>query len=139
MTVTGISAAAAATTTSTANTYADMDSNQFMQLLLTELKYQDPLEPMESNQIMQQITQLNSLQELQSINGGIENLAENDELVEAASLIDTIVSYVSADGLVETGLVSGITRENEQTRLMIGEDAVPLEEVLSIQSAAEEG
>ncbi len=69
-----------------------------MQLLLVELKHQDPLKPMDSSEIMAQITQLNSLQELQAINGGIQMLGENDDLVEAASLIDTMVSYISADG-----------------------------------------
>jgi flagellar basal-body rod modification protein FlgD len=142
MSISTLTAAAAANTTppsSKVNTFSTMEGNEFMQLLLVELKHQDPLKPMDSSEIMAQITQLNSLQELQAINGGIQMLGENDDLVEAASLIDTMVSYISADGLVKTGLVSAITRSGEQTRLLIGADSVALGDVLSIQAAVQEG
>jgi len=141
MTVSSIAATTAAysTETATPNTFSSLESNEFMQLLLVELKHQDPLEPMDSNEIMGQLTQLNSLQELQAINGGINNLAENDELVEAASLLDKVVSYVTEDGLVAIGIVEGITRAGEETRLMIGSDSVSLQSILSVQTAAQEG
>jgi flagellar basal-body rod modification protein FlgD len=139
MTVSAVATTTAANSTASVNTFSSIESNEFMQLLLVQLKYQDPLEPMDSNEIMGQITQLNSLQELQAINGGIEGLAENNELVEAASLLEKMVSYTTDDGLVKIGFVEGITRSGSETRLLIGEDAVALDNVLSIQPAAEEG
>ncbi|MBN1267449.1 MAG: hypothetical protein JXA25_18295 [Anaerolineales bacterium] len=139
MTVSAVTAASSSTQSSASvNTFSNMQSNEFMMLLLVELKNQDPLEPMDSNEIMGQITQLNSLQELQAINGGIANLAQNNKLVEAASLLEKMVSYVSGDDLVKIGLVEGITQSGEEISLLIGDDAVALDSILSIQPAAKE-
>lgn len=58
---------------------------QFMQLLLAQLRNQNPLEPMENSEFMGQMTQLNSLQELQKMN---DSLAYLVNLVEAQSVAD---------------------------------------------------
>ena len=58
---------------------------QFMQLLLAQLRNQNPLEPMENSEFMGQMTQLNSLQELKKMN---DSLAYLVNLVEAQSAAD---------------------------------------------------
>jgi flagellar basal-body rod modification protein FlgD len=52
------------------------DTDTFMKLLLAELQHQDPLEPMDNNQLVGQMAQLNSLQQLTSINSNIETVKD---------------------------------------------------------------
>ena len=66
-------------TTSTASTSSATDSsnitsNDFLTLLVSELKNQDPTQPTDPNQYITQLAQVNSLQQLISINQGIGTL-----------------------------------------------------------------
>jgi flagellar basal-body rod modification protein FlgD len=67
------------TTTPTANSSSDtgssnITSNDFLTLLVSELKNQDPTQPTDPNQYITQLAQVNSLQQLISINKGIGTL-----------------------------------------------------------------
>lgn len=63
--------AAAATTTSTTTPSTDsqgISSNDFLTLLVTEMKNQDPTQPTDPNAYIQQLVGVNSLQQLIKIN-----------------------------------------------------------------------
>ncbi|MBN1536737.1 MAG: hypothetical protein JW908_08405 [Anaerolineales bacterium] len=57
-------------------TTSAFDTDTFMQLLLAELRNQDPLEPMNNSEMVAQLAQLNSLQELTSISANIETMKD---------------------------------------------------------------
>src|SRR5216683_3790557 len=65
---------AAATNTSNAASSSDITSNDFLTLLVSELKNQDPTQPTDPNQYITQLAQVNSLEQLISINQGIGTL-----------------------------------------------------------------
>jgi flagellar basal-body rod modification protein FlgD len=64
-------------TTSTANTTdpSTITSSDFLTLLVSELKNQDPTQPTDPNAYITQLVGVNSLQQLISINQGITSLA----------------------------------------------------------------
>jgi len=64
------------TTTNSSNAAgsSDITSNDFLTLLVSELKNQDPTQPTDPNQYITQLAQVNSLQQLISINQGIGTL-----------------------------------------------------------------
>jgi flagellar basal-body rod modification protein FlgD len=59
---------------SAASGSSDITSNDFLTLLVSELKNQDPTQPTDPNQYITQLAQVNSLQQLISINQGIGTL-----------------------------------------------------------------
>jgi flagellar basal-body rod modification protein FlgD len=61
-------------TTSSAANSSNITSNDFLTLLVSELKNQDPTQPTDPNQYITQLAQVNSLQQLISINQGIGTL-----------------------------------------------------------------
>jgi len=63
-----------ATNTSSAANPSDITSNDFLTLLVSELKNQDPTQPTDPNQYITQLAQVNSLEQLISINQGIGTL-----------------------------------------------------------------
>lgn len=82
MSVSGVTS----TGTTTANAVNNMkgntfDSDTFMKLLLAQLRNQDPLSPMDNNQMVAQMAQLNSLQQLTSISANIEKIKEYIETI----------------------------------------------------------
>jgi flagellar basal-body rod modification protein FlgD len=60
--------------TSQASSSSDITANDFLTLLVSELKNQDPTQPTDPNQYITQLAQVNSLQQLISINQGIGTL-----------------------------------------------------------------
>ncbi len=59
---------------SAASSSSDITANDFLTLLVSELKNQDPTQPTDPNQYITQLAQVNSLQQLVSINQGIGTL-----------------------------------------------------------------
>lgn len=114
-------------------TQTGMDGSDFMQLLLTQMRHQDPLEPMDDQAMMSQFTQLNSLQQLQQINATIYSaLNQPPDLSQASALIGKAIE--TSDGI--TGTVTGVSIANGQIMVWLGEQQVPLSNVTSIQEGA---
>jgi flagellar basal-body rod modification protein FlgD len=75
--VTAASTAAATTTasTSTTNPNSVLGKDDFLKLLLLELKYQDPTSPMDSEKILSQTSQLATLESAENTNKSLTTLA----------------------------------------------------------------
>ena len=74
---TAAAAATATSSTSTSSTATDnslITSNDFLTLLVSEMKNQDPTQPTDPNAYIQQMVGVNSLQQLIGINQGITSL-----------------------------------------------------------------
>ncbi|MDD3845987.1 MAG: flagellar hook capping FlgD N-terminal domain-containing protein [Syntrophorhabdaceae bacterium] len=82
-------------TTSSAATTELLDTNAFMNMLVTQLKYQDPLDPMETNEFMSQLAQLTQVERLQNI---YDSLADLETTIETGNLLDMIGKKISVDG-----------------------------------------
>ena len=73
----------AATSDTQTGGQATINDSQFMTILLAQLTHQNPLEPMKENEMLGQMTQLNSLQQLQKINTTLEKLIKIVESSQA--------------------------------------------------------
>ena len=74
---TGISAASSTNSTSSSTSSADglADPNLFISLLTAQLQAQDPLDPMTPDDMVNQLTEVSSLQQLVSINQTLTNIS----------------------------------------------------------------
>lgn len=125
----------AANNTANANTASnELDSGQFMQILLAQLTHQNPLEPMDNAEMMSQFSQLNSLQELRGINTSMEIVSTASQTTYMTSLIGKTVKASRADGKVIEGLVEGVVTDVENPQVLIGEERVDLVDVLEIKA-----
>ena len=103
-------------------------SNQFMTLLVAQLKHQDPLEPMENEQFVSELAQLQSLDTQQKLASTNESLLLQSSLSAGASLIGREVrgNVLQQGQLTEiTGLVQSLKVENGQVMYrVVTEDGV---------------
>jgi flagellar basal-body rod modification protein FlgD len=77
-----------------------LGKDAFLKLLITQLRYQDPLNPLDQNQFLSQTAQFNSLEQLQSINKELASLSEartQPDLGQAASLLGKTVQIADRD------------------------------------------
>jgi flagellar basal-body rod modification protein FlgD len=137
MQVNGVTSATQATPNPTANSARPasnaMDATQFMQILMAQLTHQNPLEPMDNNEMMSQFSQLNSLQELRQIHASMDTLSASNQVIYLASLIGKNVKVNRADGNILEGVVEGVVTEKDNPQLRIGDQEVPLEDVIEVE------
>lgn len=65
------------TTTTTATDKTSLSKDDFLKLLMLELKYQDPTQPMDSEKILAQTSQLATLEASENTNKSLETLASS--------------------------------------------------------------
>jgi flagellar basal-body rod modification protein FlgD len=70
--VTGSSATTATTKSTASSTMVNKDD--FLKILISQIKYQDPLEPMKPDQFLSQLSQLTQVEQLQNIAGSLESM-----------------------------------------------------------------
>ena len=67
-----------------------LGKDDFLKLLLTQLKYQDPTQPMDSEKILSQTSQLASLEASNNTNKALENLASSMQTTLGLTSISAI-------------------------------------------------
>jgi len=75
-----------------------LGKDDFMNLLLKQLSYQDPLNPMDSTQFTSQMTQFSSLEKLENINGTLEEVLAFQHSMQNASVANFIGKDVRITG-----------------------------------------
>lgn len=94
------------TTTKSSNT---VDYNTFLQLLIAEMKNQDPTNPMDTSQYMSQFAQLSSVEQAMQTNTKLDSLLSSQALSQADGLIGKNVSFTDSTGATFTGKVASIS------------------------------
>jgi flagellar basal-body rod modification protein FlgD len=113
----------------------NLDSEVFMALLVAQLRNQDPSSPMDTNEMMSQQTQLASLEQLTGLTDTSQEQFALTMRMAAMGIVGREVSYTTADGTVMTGSATGASFADAVPSLTVGDSAVSLERILSINPA----
>jgi flagellar basal-body rod modification protein FlgD len=85
-------------------------SEGFLQLLASQVRAQNPLEPMKDTEFVAQMAQFSQLEQTTALAKNIEALTLSGQLAQGASLIGRTVTYQPADGSAPvTGVVGSLT------------------------------
>lgn len=98
MTIFATSFSATSATANSSPRTTELGKDAFLRLMTEQLKNQDPLKPLASNEFLGQLAQFTQVQSLQSLNDGFSSLAttlESDQALQAATL-------VGRDAMIET-------------------------------------
>jgi flagellar basal-body rod modification protein FlgD len=110
---------------------------QFLQLLVTELRHQDPLNPMQDREFITQLAQFNALEEMQKVNKSIEAFTATQDVMAAAGFLGKTVEYHDPADLagrnVLSGQVSRVSWSTGTPKLMVGEREVDLTQIVSVR------
>lgn len=113
---TTISSTSAASSSSSTNSAADLQ-NEFLTMLVTQLKNQDPTNPMDNSQMTTQLAQINTLSGIEKLNttlGSISGQLTTSQSLQASTLIDHGVMVDGSSILVGSGTTTPFGLELEQ-------------------------
>lgn len=110
----------------------DLDKDAFLQLLVAQLRYQDPLNPNDPAEFMATTAQFTVVEKLDELTQQGANTAIISGLSMASSLVGRTVTYVGGDDAVATGVVSSAQVSNGEVRLVTDNGIVDLATVIGI-------
>ena len=111
-----------------------LDKQAFLELLVTQLRNQDPSSPMDSNALMAQTTQMASMESLTEISTTSRESFALQMRAAAAALVGQHVSYSSGKDTL-TGQVSAVSYAGAVPTVTIGGKDVPLDAISKITAA----
>ncbi len=115
----------------------ELGSETFLKLLVAQLQNQNPLEPMDGSQMLQQTAQfanVEAMQRLTDLQGrvlGVQNFAASSSLIGKL-----VTAFVPGDGDV-TGIVDAVTAGETGAVLRIDGREVSLDHVLRVDDPPE--
>jgi flagellar basal-body rod modification protein FlgD len=106
------------------------DVNQFLNLLIAEMRYQNPLEPKTEGEYLQEMAQVSTVQELRDLNQELAYATQTESIANASSFIGkTIEGKSYLDGSPVSGVVSAVTTDGNATLLVVGDNVVAIGDV----------
>lgn len=129
-------------TTTSITSSNNLGKDDFLKLMLTELRYQDPMEPVKDKEFIAQLAQFSALEQMQNLNKTMSNfLAEQQKaqenlyyLFSAARATDLIGKEVKAilDGGEVSGVVTGYKAINGMVKILVDGKEIPIEQIFQV-------
>ncbi len=105
----------------------------YMKLLVTQMQNQDPLDPMNNDQMASQLAQLSQLQQMENMNSTFAQVLASQQLTQATALIGKSVAYVPKDATDPVwGTVSAAGIVDGQPVVQVGQTTVTLDQITAI-------
>jgi flagellar basal-body rod modification protein FlgD len=122
-------------TTTVANPNANLSSSDFINMMLTELQNQDPLNPTDSQALLSQMSSIGQLQSADQLQTTLTQSNFQNQMASAGNLIGKTVTGLDASQASTTGVVTSVSAVNNQVYLNLSNnDQVSLANVSTISS-----
>ena len=114
----------------TRNPNSQLDKNAFLQLLITQMRYQDPLNPVDDKEFLAQMAQFSALEQMQNMNATYQKS-------QAYAMIGKNIVAETYNSLTYTveeirGTVTGVNMKNGDPMLEVGDKDVPISDVVTV-------
>jgi flagellar basal-body rod modification protein FlgD len=106
--------------TTFSNPSSNLGENDFLMLMMDQLKNQDPLNPSDPTQYLSELAGFSSLEQQTQIATSTASAATQQASASALSLLGHTVSYQDANGTTQSGTVSKVDFTSSGPTLTIG-------------------
>ncbi len=114
---------------------ANLDKDTFLQLLVAQMKYQNPLEPVNSQEYLSQAAQYASVEQLENMAESQAQLRSMQMVTIATGLVgQEVTAFHDLTGEELTGIVDTV-RFGAEPILIVDGAEIPLSSVLSVTAA----
>ncbi|WP_127592519.1 flagellar hook capping FlgD N-terminal domain-containing protein [Paenibacillus lautus] len=119
----------------------ELGKDQFLSILITQLRHQDPLQPMQDREFIAQMAQFTSLEQLMNINTQLTAMSQS--LGAASSLIGKQISWMfkpedGSESVMKSGIVDSIMVREGVHYAKVGDSEVSLDQIVKIENSVAE-
>jgi flagellar basal-body rod modification protein FlgD len=122
--------------TAVTNPASQLGENDFLKLLVAQLKYQDPMSPTDNNQFMQEQASFSTVEGVNNLSATMKAMQASDQQAQSVALIGKQVSYVAADNTLGTGVVSSVTSLNGTLTVHVGNTDIDPSTIVQVADAS---
>lgn len=109
-------------------------SEQLLSLLVAQLQNQDPLDPVSNKDLTAQVTSLNTLSGIQSLDANFASMLKLQQLTQGSNLVGKTIEYTAPDGSsTSTGTVDSVAVRDGSFVLAVGTDQVELDQIKTVR------
>ncbi|MBN1916635.1 MAG: hypothetical protein JW889_01895 [Verrucomicrobia bacterium] len=113
-----------------------LGKQDFLKLLVAQLRYQDPLNPMNNAEFMSQTAQFSMLEELQNMSSLIEDSTFVQKVAQAATMVGMRAQVMDpVAGELVTSPITGLTVQGGDVYFIINEIAYRFEDIVEVYGA----
>jgi flagellar basal-body rod modification protein FlgD len=116
---------------STVSNKQDLGKADFLKLLVAQLRYQDPMKPMEDKEFIAQMAQFNALEEMRNLNKSFAAMSDFNQLSQASSMLGKLVA-IRTDDEHFAGTVEEVRRVEGEIMVMVAGKAYPLSAIQQV-------
>ena len=115
-----------------------LDLDEFLKLMITELQNQDPLNPLENAEILQQISQIREIEATSKLGETLDAVLLGQSVASASSLIGQSIRGLTAAGDPIEGVVDRVSIEAGKAFVHVADQKAPLSNLQEIRPAETE-
>ena len=120
-----------------------LGKDEFLKLLITQLKHQDPVNPVDDKEFIAQLAQFSSLEQMQNLNTNLSDMMMAQQqltaLGQAMQKMGREVELFTKDGESLFGTVTGVQFRNGWPEIIVGGKLYDFTEVVAIREGTKDG
>lgn len=119
-----------------------MGKDDFLKLLVTQLTYQDPMSPMDSSEMMNQMAMLGLMEQTTNMRTALDELSKNMELSkwqQGSNLIGKTVDAVNGEGKAVSGVVEEVVNYEGKMYVLTKKDTFQIGQIVSLRDPSVTG
>jgi flagellar basal-body rod modification protein FlgD len=118
------------------NKNMDLKAQDFINMMVTQLQNQDPMEPAKNSELLAQMSQIGQLQSSTSLNDSLKSMVLQNQIGSAGNLIGKNVAGMDDQNNTINGVVNSVRVESGAVVLELDNGKrLPLERVTGIAAA----
>jgi len=115
-----------------------LGQNEFLKLLVTQMRNQDPMQPVSDTEFIAQMAQFSSLEQTKSMGADIAKLRQGNDFLQATNLLGKNVHLTIGNMAFTKGIVTDLNVKDGEARIIVGEKTYTLDQVNSVSAEAPE-
>jgi flagellar basal-body rod modification protein FlgD len=113
-----------------------MSQSDFLQLLVAQMSSQNPVDPMNYQDLLAQMVQFSTLQQNTSLQKELGAMGSSQDLMQANAMLGRQVSVQVDSSTATRGVVSGVVVDSGVPKIVVNGTAYDLDTVFAISTPA---
>ena len=107
-----------------------LGESDFLNLLITQLKNQNPLDPMKDTDFIAQLANFSNLQQMTNVNTNVSSLLQQQNIANATAMIGKQVT--TSDG--KSGIVSQVSMDSGKVSIYVGTNKYSMSDITAVSN-----